>query len=118
MRKALFSRERMPRCSPAATNEILHKPFLTLFHFVRITSFLVNTRFPVSGFSGSNSPCFALKQRIEQFTLEGCLGPIILSPLNGPVKMSPHEPGDISLEFEGIATSGSHFIVCAGDSDA
>src|SRR5690349_15894911 len=71
MRKVLFSRERMPRCSPAATNEILHKPFLTLFHFVRINSFLVNTRFPVSGFSGSNSPCFALKQRIEQFTLEG-----------------------------------------------
>lgn|SRR5690348_1509824 len=71
MRKAFFSRERTPCRSPAATREVLHKPFLTLFHFVRISCFLVNTRFPVSGFSGSNSPCFALKQRIEQFTLEG-----------------------------------------------
>jgi hypothetical protein len=41
----------------------------------------------------------------------GGLGPIILSPLNGPVKMSPYETGDISLQSERVATSGRDFIV-------
>ncbi|MGA9939929.1 MAG: hypothetical protein WBP92_16910, partial [Candidatus Acidiferrales bacterium] len=40
-----------------------------------------------------------------------CLGPIILSPLNGPMKMSPYEPGDISFEPERVATSGCDFIL-------
>jgi hypothetical protein len=34
-----------------------------------------------------------------------CLSPIIRSPLNGPVKMSPSEPGDTSLQPERVATS-------------
>src|SRR5258708_24399016 len=33
----------------------------------------------------------------------GCLSSIILSPLNGNVKMSPHETGDIHVESEGTA---------------
>src|SRR5260370_41851650 len=39
----------------------------------------------------------------------GCLSPIILSPLNGQVKMSPHEQGDILIESERVATSGGDF---------
>src|SRR6185437_10352325 len=46
-----------------------------------------------------------------------CLGPIILSPLNGPVKMSPYESGDISLESERVATSGRDCSVREGNSD-
>src|ERR1700731_2767201 len=34
-----------------------------------------------------------------------CLTPIILSPLNGNVKMAPYETGDIHVESEGIAAS-------------
>jgi len=34
-----------------------------------------------------------------------CLSSIILSPLNGNVKLSPHETGDIHVESEGTATS-------------
>ena len=41
-----------------------------------------------------------------------CLSSIILSPLNGYVKMSPYETGDICIESERIATSGGDFIVC------
>src|SRR5258707_1820115 len=40
---------------------------------------------------------------------ERCLSPIILSPLNGQVKMSPHEQGDIFIESERVATSGGDF---------
>src|SRR5690242_18868983 len=46
-----------------------------------------------------------------------CLGPIILSPVNGPVKMSPHEPGDITLESERVATSGCNFVVHSRNPD-
>jgi hypothetical protein len=42
-----------------------------------------------------------------------CLSPIILSPLNGYVKMSPH--GDIHVEPERIAASGGDFILRAGE---
>ncbi len=56
--------------------------------------------FSVAGFRG-----FGISR------LHPCLGPIILSPLNGPVKMSPREPGDISLESERVATSGRHLIL-------
>src|SRR5882724_11736838 len=35
----------------------------------------------------------------------GCLSSIILSPLNGNVKMSPHATGDIHVESEGTAAS-------------
>src|SRR2546429_7541570 len=38
-----------------------------------------------------------------------CLSPLILSPLNGQVKMSPHEQGDILIESERVATSGGDF---------
>src|SRR5271169_3370553 len=40
-----------------------------------------------------------------------CLSPIILSPLNGPVKMSPYEQGDSSLEPERATTSGGDFFL-------
>src|SRR5258708_40005606 len=43
-----------------------------------------------------------------------CLSSIILSPLNGYVKMSPYETGDICIESERIATSGSNFILREG----
>src|SRR5450432_3180612 len=36
---------------------------------------------------------------------QSCLSSIILSPLNGNVKMSPHETGDIHVESEGTAAS-------------
>src|SRR5712692_5516657 len=45
-----------------------------------------------------------------------CLSPIILSPLNGYVNMSPHEQGDISIESERVAASGGSFIVFEGGS--
>src|SRR5713101_3638534 len=44
----------------------------------------------------------------------GCLSPIILSPLNGQVKMSPHEQGDILIESERVATSGDDFSMYQG----
>src|SRR5216683_1795139 len=43
-----------------------------------------------------------------------CLSPIILSPLNGQVKMSPHEQGDILFESERVATSGGDFSMYQG----
>src|SRR5229473_5095211 len=43
-----------------------------------------------------------------------CLSPIILSPLNGQVKMSPHEQGDILIESERVATSGGDFSMYQG----
>src|SRR6266446_3336485 len=45
---------------------------------------------------------------------KGCLSPIILSPLNGQVKMSPHEQGDILIESERVATSGGDFSMYQG----
>jgi len=39
---------------------------------------------------------------------------MILSPLNGNVKMSPHETGDIHVESEGIATSERAQFLFAG----
>src|SRR5712664_3107271 len=42
------------------------------------------------------------------------LSPIILSPLNGQVKMSPHEQGDILIESERVATSGGDFSMYQG----
>src|ERR1700675_4891138 len=46
-----------------------------------------------------------------------CLSSIILSPLNGNVKMSPHETGDIHVESEGTATSDRHFAMRAREPD-
>src|SRR2546430_13225407 len=43
-----------------------------------------------------------------------CLSPLILSPLNGQVKMSPHEQGDILIESERVATSGGGFSMYQG----
>src|SRR6267154_4667128 len=43
-----------------------------------------------------------------------CPGPIILSPLNSPVKMSPHEQGDIRREPERVTTSGGNFCFLEG----
>src|SRR5260370_40029855 len=43
-----------------------------------------------------------------------CLSPIILSPLNGQVKMSSHEQGDILFESERVATSGGDFSMYQG----
>jgi hypothetical protein len=45
-----------------------------------------------------------------------CLSSIILSPLNGKVKMSPYETGDIHVESEGTATSERYFAMCARQS--
>src|ERR1039458_652978 len=45
---------------------------------------------------------------------ELCLSSIIMSPLNGYVKMSPYETGDICIEPERIATSGCDFILREG----
>src|SRR5260370_27778112 len=44
----------------------------------------------------------------EKFRQSGCLSSIILSPLNGNVKMSPYETGDIHVESEGTAKSERH----------
>src|ERR1035441_10507818 len=46
-----------------------------------------------------------------------CLSSIIMSPLNGYVKMSPYETGDICIEPERIATSGCDFILREGGPD-
>src|SRR5260370_6854008 len=49
--------------------------------------------------------------RAAAFTLPAalsCLSSIILSPLNGNVKMSPYETGDIHVESEGTAKSERH----------
>ena len=57
---------------------------------------------------------------VHQFRLvvtlwvRGCLSSIILSPLNGYVKMSPYETGDICIEPERIAASGCDFILREG----
>src|SRR5579863_1974827 len=48
---------------------------------------------------------YPLKQTMSRFFLSWCLSSIILSPLNGNVKMSPYETGDIHVESEGIAAS-------------
>src|SRR5712664_3818200 len=40
-----------------------------------------------------------------QLSAHRCLSSIILSPLNGNVKMSPYETGDIHVESEGTAAS-------------
>ena len=42
-----------------------------------------------------------------------CLSSIILSPLNGNVKMSPHETGDIHVESERVTTSDRPFYLFA-----
>ena len=46
-----------------------------------------------------------------------CLSSIILSPLNGNVKMSPHETGDIHVESEGTAASNGDCAMCARKPD-
>jgi hypothetical protein len=46
---------------------------------------------------------------------DACRGPIILSPLNSPVKMSPHEQGDIRREPERVTTSGGYFCMYQGE---
>src|SRR5712692_9884286 len=45
---------------------------------------------------------------------ENCLSSIILSPLNGNVKMSPYEQGDICIEPERATTSGRYFQMREG----
>src|SRR5229473_3538377 len=47
-------------------------------------------------------------------TFERCLSSIILSPLNGNVKMSPYEQGDICIEPERATTSGGDFQMREG----
>src|SRR5260370_22135437 len=43
-----------------------------------------------------------------------CLSTIILSPLNGNVKMSPYEQGDVCIEPERATTSGSYLPMREG----
>src|SRR5208283_3012871 len=45
---------------------------------------------------------------------ESCLSTIILSPLNGNVKMSPYETGDIHVESEGTAASERNYCLRQG----
>src|SRR5438876_11893417 len=52
--------------------------------------------------------------RFRKSFLLVCLSPLILSPLNGQVKMSPHEQGDILIESERVATSGGDFSMYQG----
>src|SRR5256886_13215757 len=52
--------------------------------------------------------------RVAQALACACLSPLILSPLNGQVKMSPHEQGDILIESERVATSGGGFSMYQG----
>src|SRR5258707_2064669 len=54
------------------------------------------------------------KSGFEKNSGTKCLSPIILSPLNGQVKMSPHEQGDIFIESERVATSGGDFSMYQG----
>src|SRR5271154_2949551 len=41
----------------------------------------------------------------EKGEIKDCLSSIILSPLNGNVKLSPYETGDIHVESEGTTAS-------------
>src|SRR6267378_3519619 len=45
---------------------------------------------------------------------DSCLSSIILSPLNGNVKMSPYEQGNICIEPERATTSGGYFQMREG----
>jgi len=74
-RSASFRSECLPRRQPSA-----------LLIGIRLTEYQVRR--------GSSSLWLAL-----------CLSSIILSPLNGNVKMSPHETGDIHVESEGTSAS-------------
>src|SRR5258708_31864120 len=56
----------------------------------------------------------SLARGMPQVDLVECLSPIILSPLNGQVKMSSHEQGDILIESERVATSGGDFSMYQG----
>jgi len=60
-----------------------------------------------------------MHHRGEVHTPKGptCLSSIILSPLNGNVKLSPHETGDIHVESEGTAASDRHFAMRAREPD-
>src|SRR6266446_5576099 len=48
---------------------------------------------------------YSLYIRLSSGSFMDCLSSIILSPLNGNVKMSPHATGDIHVESEGTAAS-------------
>src|SRR4029077_16386774 len=54
----------------------------------------------------SSPPLSREPNKTQSPTSSSCLGPIILSPLNSPVKMSPHEQGDLRREPERVTTSG------------
>src|SRR5216683_7593943 len=54
------------------------------------------------------------KDRLRNGALKMCLSSIILSPLNGNVKMSPYEQGDICIEPERATTSGGDFQMREG----
>ena len=49
-----------------------------------------------------------------KLTLPSCLSSIILSPLNGNVKMSPYETGDIHVESEGTSASERNYRLRQG----
>src|ERR1700681_810991 len=60
-------------------------------------------------------PTLHHNQRLSLLLKWDCLSSIIMSPLNGYVKMSPYETGDICIEPERIATSGGDFILREGE---
>src|SRR6266851_505215 len=63
---------------------------------------------------GAKIPLYQALQSLGRAFGSRCLSPIILSPLNGQVKMSPHEQGDILIESERVATSGGDFSMYQG----
>src|SRR5258708_6538041 len=67
-------------------------------------------------FNHRSNPLIRVRYRtdLSNRNRNGCLSSIILSPLNGYVKMSPYETGDICIESERIATSGGDFLLREG----
>src|SRR5260370_40641284 len=49
------------------------------------------------------------KPQPDEGLYSSCLSSIILSPVNGNVKMSPYEQGNICIEPERATTSGGEF---------
>src|SRR6266566_5918240 len=59
-------------------------------------------------------PFYVQNTRKERDPSRLCLSSIILSPLNGNVKMSPYEQGDICIEPERATTSGRYLQMREG----
>src|SRR5258708_2601182 len=78
----------------------------------RQLSFYVN-RLPL-GLGASLTNCRMKSRKSTRLVPLRCLSSIILSPLNGNVKMSPYEQGNICIEPERATTSGGYFQMREG----